>query len=184
MTTTPPFVTIVSGSPRNGTALMMQMLMAGGLEVLVDAVPKAGQPGPHGYFDYEPSLMLDVDSATTAWVAGALGKAVKVMPHQLQYLSPDVEYRVLFICRAVADALASWPAMGLTLPGSGPQGGEGGEPAHTAIEAELTRQPGMRVLFVPYREMTAEAAAQAVRVVDFLGLPLDTSAMAAAVARA
>ena len=98
MTTTPPFVTIVSGSPRNGTALMMQMLMAGGLEVLVDAVPKADRPDPTAPSTFEPSLMLDVDSATTARVASTLGKAVKVMPHQLQYTHPSIDCRVLFIC--------------------------------------------------------------------------------------
>lgn len=95
MKTSPPFVTIVSGSPRDGTAMVMQMLMAGGQAVLVDDVHKAGTPEPHGYFDYEPSLMLDVDEATKDWVAGAHGRAVKVMPYQLQYPTVFVRCREL-----------------------------------------------------------------------------------------
>ena len=105
MKTSPPFVTIVSGSPRDGTAKVMQMLMAGELAVLVDDVHKAGTPEPHGYYDYEPSLMLDVDDKTKEWVAGAHGKAVKVMPYQLQYLPPAFGYRVVFVCRRIAEVL-------------------------------------------------------------------------------
>ena len=178
-----PFVTIVSGSPRDGTALMMRMLMSGGLEVLVDAVHKAGEPEPHGYYDYEPSLMLDVDSKTTDWVASAQGKAVKVMPYQLQYLSPACEYRLVFVCRAIADAVDSWAAMGLVRGDSALSESELGQAAETgyaSFETELLRQPHMPTMFVQYRDLIANSAAQVARVVEFLDLPLDVDAMAAA----
>jgi hypothetical protein len=177
-----PFVTIVSGSPRDGTALLMQMLMAGGLEVLVDDVHKAGEPEPHGYYDYEPSLMLDVDDKTKQWVAGAQGKAVKVMPYQLQYLPPTFGYRVAFVCRRIAEILASWTAMGLPGMDSVPGGGQAGQAPETddAFAARLLQQPHMPTMFVQYRDLIAGPAAQAARLVDFLGLPLDVEAMAAA----
>ena len=183
MKTPAPFVTIVSGSPRDGTAMMMRMLMSGGLGVLVDAVHKAGQPEPYGYYDYEPSLMLDVDSSTSDWVASAQGKAVKVMPYQLQYLSPAHEYRVVFVCRAVAEALESWTAMGLTGADSAPGedvGGRATEADCASFETALLRQAHMPTMLVPYRDLRADPAAQTARLVEFLGVPLDVDAMAAA----
>ena len=183
MKTPAPFVTIVSGSPRDGTAMMMRMLMSGGLEVLLDASHKAGEPEPYGYYDYEPSLMLDVDSTTSHWVASALGKSVKVMPYQLQYLSPAFEYRVVFVCRAVADVLESWTAMGLAPADSTSRENEGGkdtEAGYASFEAALLRHERMPTMFVQYRDLTADPATQAVRVVEFLGLPLDVDAMSVA----
>jgi len=180
--TSPRFVAIVSGSPRNGTAMVMQMLMAGGLAVLVDDVHKAGAPEPHGYFDYEPSLMLDVDDKTKEWVAGAPGKAVKVMPYQLQYLPPAFEYRVVFVCRRIAEILDSWTELGLSGVDSAlgeRETGQAPETEHT-FEARLLRQQHMPTVFVRYRDLIASPATQAPRLVDFLGLPLDVNAMAAA----
>jgi hypothetical protein len=181
----PPFVTIVSGSPRDGTAMVMQMLMAGGLAVLVDDVHKAGTPEPHGYYDYEPSLMLDVDDKTKQWVAGAHGKAVKVMPYQLQYLPPTVEYRVVFVCRRIAEILDSWTELGL--PGVNSllgerEAGQAPETEH-AFQARLLRQQHLPTVFVRYGDLIASPGTQAPRLVDFLGLPLDVSAMAAAARR-
>lgn len=185
MKTLPPFVTIATGSPRDGTAMVMQMLMAGGLEVLVDDVHKPGTPEPHGYYDYEPSLMLDVDDSTKQWVASAEGKAVKVMPYQLQYLPAAYEYRVVFVCRKIVEIQDSWAAMGLS--GADPAPGEG--PAGQALEtdeefaARLLRQPHMPTMFVQYRDLIAAPASQATRIVEFLNVPLDVDAMAAAAPR-
>ena len=162
------FVTVVSGSPRNGTSLLLRMLAAGGLEVLADPQPKPGQPLPHGYYDYAPSLALDVDVSTSDWVTGALGKAVKVMAYQLQYLSPACEYRVAFVCRSVEEALGAWESMGL---------------GAATTEADLLQRPGMRTLLVVHGKLTADPAAQAARVAEFLWLPLDVGAMAGAAPR-
>src|ERR1019366_601197 len=46
-------ITIVSGLPRSGTSLMMQMLDAGGLPVLSDGERKADTDNPKGYFELE-----------------------------------------------------------------------------------------------------------------------------------
>ena len=186
MKTPAPFVTIVSGSPRDGTALILQMLMAGGLGVLVDDVHKPGEPEPHGYYDFEPSLMLDADDKTTEWVGSAQGKAVKVMPYQLQYLPPTFDYRIVLVCRKLAEILDSWTAMGLPGVDSALGESESGQAAETdyaSFEARLLRQPHMPAMFVQYRDLIAGPAAQATRIVDFLGLPLDVDAMAAAARR-
>ncbi|MFZ0291768.1 MAG: hypothetical protein WBW98_06105 [Candidatus Sulfotelmatobacter sp.] len=42
-------ITIVSGLPRSGTSLMMQMLAAGGMLILSDGERQADVDNPRGY---------------------------------------------------------------------------------------------------------------------------------------
>ena len=70
------FITIVSGLPRSGTSLMMQMLAAGGVPVLTDGVRAPDADNPRGYFEFEPVKRTKRDAS---WVAQARGKAVKVV---------------------------------------------------------------------------------------------------------
>ena len=80
------FVTIVSGLPRSGTSLMMQMLQAGGLPVLTDAVRATDEDNPRGYLEFEPVKHTRDDPS---WLDGAAGKAVKMVHLLLQTLPSD-----------------------------------------------------------------------------------------------
>jgi hypothetical protein len=42
-------ITVVSGLPRSGTSLMMQMISAGGIPALTDNVRPADEDNPRGY---------------------------------------------------------------------------------------------------------------------------------------
>ena len=44
-------ITVVSGIPRSGTSLMMQMMSAGGMPVLTDGQRSADDNNPRGYFE-------------------------------------------------------------------------------------------------------------------------------------
>ena len=50
---------MVSGLPRSGTSMMMQMLAAGGLPPLTDGVRTADESNPEGYFELEAVKDLD-----------------------------------------------------------------------------------------------------------------------------
>ncbi|MEX2379840.1 MAG: alkaline phosphatase family protein [Vicingaceae bacterium] len=60
-------VYVVSGFPRSGTSMMMQMLNAGGMKVFSDHKRKADENNPKGYFEHEgikslakrPKLLLE-----------------------------------------------------------------------------------------------------------------------------
>ena len=60
------FITVVSGLPRSGTSLMMQMLAAGGLPALTDGERAADDSNPRGYFEYEPVKRLRAGSVVAA----------------------------------------------------------------------------------------------------------------------
>src|SRR6516225_2250726 len=46
-------IILVSGLPRSGTSLMMQMLEQGGVEVVTDHVRSADIDNPRGYYEFE-----------------------------------------------------------------------------------------------------------------------------------
>ena len=85
-------ITIVSGLPRSGTSMMMQMLQAGGLPAFTDAKRAADGDNPRGYLEHEKATQLARDSD---WIAEARGHAVKIVAQLLLYLPRDERYRVI-----------------------------------------------------------------------------------------
>src|SRR5207247_2383577 len=73
-------ITIVSGLPRSGTSLMMQLLVAAGREALTDSKRAADEDNPLGYFEFEKSIELARD---TSWLQKARGKVVKIVAQLL-----------------------------------------------------------------------------------------------------
>jgi tetratricopeptide (TPR) repeat protein len=53
---------VVTGLPRSGTSLLMQMLAAGGLDVLSDGLREADEDNPRGYLEFAPVKNLLQDS--------------------------------------------------------------------------------------------------------------------------
>ena len=177
------FVTVVSGMPRSGTSLLMQMLRAGGISVLTDGIRLADAHNPLGYLEYEPVKRLAADSS---WVAGARGHAVKIVYRLLEYLPPSVRYRVLFAERDLREVFASQRDM-LLARGDAAAEQEESEmiaalAAETArVEQWMASREGMDVLNVPYAGLIAAPREWAARIAAFLGRGLDVDAMAAAV---
>ena len=102
------FVVIVSGLPRSGTSLLMQMLAAGGLPLLTDGVRKADADNRRGYYELEAAKKTKADAS---WLAAAAGKVVKMVYVLLYDLPPDYHYRVVFLQRRLEEVLASQKVM-------------------------------------------------------------------------
>lgn len=101
-------ILIVTGLPRSGTSLMMQLLEAAGVPLLVDNVRKADEHNPHGYYEYEPVKRLEEDAS---WIEQARGKALKVVSPLLRHLPDSEQYRVLYMDRPIEQILASQGVM-------------------------------------------------------------------------
>src|SRR5829696_9769493 len=102
-------VIVVSGLPRSGTSLMMNMLQAGGLPIVTDEQRTADDDNPKGYFELERVKQLT--KGDVAWVEGAHGKAVKVISALLEHLPPSSSYKILFMRRRLPEVLASQKKM-------------------------------------------------------------------------
>src|SRR5215470_815323 len=97
-------ITVVSGLPRSGTSMMMNMLAAGGMPVLTDALRAADEDNPRGYFELQKVKQLDKDNP---WLREARGKALKIVSPLLKHLPRDYSYRIIFMLRDLNEILAS-----------------------------------------------------------------------------
>jgi hypothetical protein len=177
----PDFVTVVSGVPRSGTSLLMQMLGAGGWPLLYDEERPADAHNPRGYFEFAPVRRLP---AGAGWVAAARGRAVKVIHAQVAALPAGFDYRVILLRRDLREVVASQDAMlpagaGETLPAA--RLAQIFAAQLRGLEAWLAAQPGFRLLRVEHAALLADPCAAAHAVSRFLGGGLDVAAMAAAV---
>ena len=176
-------ITIVSGLPRSGTSMMMQMLIAGGLPACTDFVRRPDVDNPLGYYEHEKVKRLKQDDA---WFDEAEGRALKVVSGLLRELPQDRCYKVIFMQRRLDDVLASQARM-LQRMGraeDSPADAEMREymELHLAgITAWLRGRPNMEIRYCDYHAMLAAPRDGALAIVRFLGLPLDVARMASAV---
>lgn len=147
------WITIVSGLPRSGTSMMMQLLAAGGLPALTDDIRRADEDNPRGYYEFEAVKQVHADAS---WLADAEGKVVKMVYRLLYDLPADRQYRVVFMRRKLEEVVASQSEMLRRLD----KPSEDIEPARLvgiyrqqleAAERWLRDQPNFRVHYVDYQ---------------------------------
>jgi hypothetical protein len=172
-------ITIVSGLPRSGTSLMMQMLAAGGMHVLSDGERRADVDNPQGYLEWERIKRLPKDPAC---IEEAEGKAVKVISLLLLSLPEGHEYRVIFMQRPLSEVLASQEVM-LHHRGTAKSGADNSVVAAAfeknlrAVNAWLDSKAYVNTLHVSYHEVLRDAEHIGQRLSQFLGIGLDVEAM-------
>src|SRR5438876_12209503 len=101
-------IIIVSGLPRSGTSLMMQMLDSGGVEVVTDHVRAADTDNPRGYHEFEKVKRIKQDAS---WLPLTRGKALKMVSQLLYDLPPGENYRIIFMERDLDEVLRSQEKM-------------------------------------------------------------------------
>ncbi|QDT67748.1 hypothetical protein MalM25_06520 [Planctomycetes bacterium MalM25] len=171
-------VLVVSGLPRSGTSLVMQMLATGGVEPLTDGERAADIDNPRGYLELEAVKRM---KGGAEWIPDARGKVVKVISHLLGDLPAGEDYRVVFVERDLDEVLASQAKMIERLGRPAPPE----EAVRRAFEAHLQNfdqlAQGFEVLRLRYVEIIAEPAEAARKLADFAGVdrsePLDLEAM-------
>ena len=180
-------VVVVSGLPRSGTSMAMQMLSAGGLTCATDGIRAADEDNPRGYFEVERVKQLHKED-DKSWMEAHQGQAVKVISFLLRHLPGDLRYRVLLIHRDLQEVLASQRRM-LQRRGEDPDAVPEPEMARAfadhlrEVEAFLEGAPNFDVLPLDHARILADPAAAAAAIDGFLGGGLDRGAMAAAVDR-
>jgi hypothetical protein len=176
-------ITIVSGLPRSGTSMMMKMLAAGGMQILTDNRRTPDRDNPKGYYEFERVKQIEHD---TDWLPQAQGKAVKIIAALLKHLPRWYDYRVIFVRRNIREVLASQREM-LIRRGEATDAVSDERMAelfgkHVAqVEAWMTAQPNIDVLYVDHGSVLADPGAAAARLNRFLGGTLDERKAAAVV---
>lgn len=159
---------------------MMQMIAAGGIVPLSDSQRNADANNPRGYYELESVKTL---SRNPDAIAEAEGKVVKVISSLLTFLPNRYEYRVIFMCRPLAEVLASQDRMmqrlGKVVPPAPTESVRGAFEQHILqIRGWLAAQPNIAVLYMEYGDVLKDAPAAAAKIKNFLGSHLNVEAMA------
>jgi hypothetical protein len=172
-------ITIVSGLPRSGTSLMMQMLVAGGMTALSDGERQADVDNPRGYLEWELIKTLPNDPSC---IAEGEGKVVKVISKLLLSLPAGHEYRIIFMQRPLPEVLASQDQM-LRHRGTYKQA----DPAviTAAFEKHLREvyawfdgKPYVKTMRIQYHDALSKPKEIGRQIAGFLDAALDIEAMA------
>jgi hypothetical protein len=172
-------ITIVSGLPRSGTSLMMQMLAAGGMPILSDGERQPDVDNPRGYLEWERIKQLPKDPAC---IAEADGKAVKVISLLLLSLPEGHEYRVVFMQRPLAEVLASQEVM-LDHRGTAKPSADASvisaafEKNLRSVNAWLESKAYVKTLRVSYHDVLRDGKTIGQKLAEFLGVGLNVEAM-------
>ena len=179
----PPIV-VVSGLPRSGTSLMMQMLEAGGVPLLVDGVRGADEDNPRGYFELEAVKAIGSDAS---FLEDAPGKAVKVVAPLLRFLPAGFDYRVIMMERALSEVLDSQAKMlERTSPLASSRGGKPDaglmasafESVLGRVDQFISESPNIEVLRIAHRTVVENPRSAAQAVAEYLadsGTDIDLS---------
>ena len=181
-TCTGKLITVVSGLPRSGTSMLMQMLDTAGYPCLTDGMRKADADNPRGYFEYEKVKRLRRDCL---WLSEAQGKAVKIIAQLIPFLPSQFSYQAIFMERDISEVLASQRQM-LQRQGKG-----GGNLSDTQLHQIFERQVlevkrmlaqrNIPTLDVAYLDALQRPMKIAEQIQTFLGENLDVDAMAAVI---
>jgi hypothetical protein len=179
-------IVVVSGLPRSGTSMMMNMLEKGGMTLLKDEIRAADEDNPKGYYEYERVKKLG--EGDLSWLADAQGKAVKIISYLLLKVPHSFEYQVIFMHRNLSEILASQRKM-LINRGEDPDKTDEAQLAivlekHLAqVDQWIRDQPYMSKLDCHYRQVIENPEEQAAAVNQFLGNSLDIQKMLSAIVR-
>jgi len=172
-------IVIVSGLPRCGTSMMIQMLEAGGMPIVTDNIRKADEDNPRGYYEFEKAKTIKED---TSWLEDCRGKVFKMVSALLYYLPAGKNFKIIFMRRNIAEMLASQRAMLRRLDRnddlSDKKMHKKFEEHSRKMENWLKRQCNIEVIYVSYNETIRNPGKHATVVNRFLGGRLDEEKMA------
>ncbi|MGB3344856.1 MAG: alkaline phosphatase family protein [Aequorivita sp.] len=169
-------IVVVSGLPRSGTSLMMQMLDKGGLDVLTDHKRQADESNPKGYYEYQAVMSLQKDNS---WLEKSQDKTVKIVAPLLRYLDRQYRYKIVFMTRDLDEIGKSQQKM------IGKDPDTFSVKLHNAYVEHLKfvdkwkeREPGVELIYVDYKDVLESTEEALEKVEAFIGFPLQKEEMA------
>lgn len=174
-------LTIVSGLPRSGTSMMMQMLVNGGLDIFTDNERKPDENNKKGYYEHEAVKNL---TKNKDWLPQANGKAVKIIAQLIPHLPLNYRYKIIFMEREMTEILRSQQKM-LDRLGKKVELetslADSFESSVQNVKDWIEDQRNIDVLYVNYAEVIENPSSETERINEFLGGGLDEIKMSQAV---
>ncbi len=164
---------LVSGIPRSGTSLMMQMLAMGGMQIKTDGQRAADRDNPRGYYEWEAIKSL-IHHPQLLEEPGLESHVIKIVSPLLRHLPPEHHYKILFMMRPLEQVAKSQEKMLARI-----------RPESLVMDQDSTQRALQRhldelqqwyrqaeyleVCEIDYAQLVAEPSATIGRIVEFFG---------------
>jgi predicted AlkP superfamily phosphohydrolase/phosphomutase/tetratricopeptide (TPR) repeat protein len=173
---------VVSGLPRSGTSLMMQILHAAGLPIMTDERRKADESNPQGYFEWEEIKQLPKNPFV---IEKAEGRVLKIVSMLLPSLPRKHHFRIIFMQRPIEEVAGSQEKLRQRLAGTlAPDPVRMierlGEHRNRIMEL-LQQTPNVDLLEVGYTELLQDPIPHLERIAEFSRIERDKLELMAAV---
>ncbi len=141
---------IVSGLPRSGTSMLMQILNAGGLLVASDGKRKPDRSNPKGYLEVES--IVDKLKGNPDYVFNFEEKVLKVIAYGLQFFPPG-NYKLIYVDRNIEEILDSMEEMIRAKDEERDDTKKAFIKLNNKTKKDIKEREDMQVLFVNYNEI-------------------------------
>jgi len=101
-------ILVITGLPRSGTSLMMQIIDKAGVPVMSDGKREKDISNPQGYFELEAVKGIVRDNS---FLDETVGKAIKIVAPLPMFLNLKHNYRAIFMRREMDEVLRSQEVM-------------------------------------------------------------------------
>ena len=174
---------IVSGLPRSGTSMMMQMLEKAGLDILTDKIRKPDESNPKGYYEHEEIKKL---ATNKKWLKNAVGKTIKVIAQLLLQLPAKYHYKIIFMNRDIDEVVKSQHKM-LVSKGKAK---EDTFPVNLKITFVKTikkvqfwanKNHNVEILYMNHKDLIEQPEKEALKIIEFLNLDIDSKKIASVI---
>lgn len=161
--------------------MMMQMLEAGGFQIVTDNIRTADDDNLQGYYEFEKIKQLK--DGNSAWVGLACGKVIKVISALLEHLPGLYQYKIVFMERDLLEVLASQRKM-LERRGKPVTEEEDVKFLNlyqkhlVKVKNWLSDQGNLDVIYINYNDLLDNPKKYAMEVARFMEAPLDVQRMA------
>ncbi|MCF8358331.1 MAG: alkaline phosphatase family protein [Prolixibacteraceae bacterium] len=179
--TTP--IIVVSGLPRSGTSMMMQLLEKAGVPLFTDEARGTDENNLKGYYEHEKVKQLVRNSR---WLGEAKGKAVKIVLPLLYKIPATFNYKIIMMKRDMEEVIESQHRM-LVNTGKIDEGiyASGIEATYAKylerLEGWAQRNKNVELLEIDYNKAVTNPVETARKVIGFLNLGKEEEKIASSI---
>lgn len=171
-------ILIVTGLPRSGTSLMMQIISRTSIPIHSDGLREKDINNPEGYYELEAVKGIVNDNS---FLKESQGKAVKIVAPLPVYMDKNLKYRAIFMRRDMDEILRSQEKM-LNKNQVSER-----EKFRTIYEFHLKKtyaffqSNGIPFLDVEYKQLVSDPVKEIKKLVEFCGLDANIEDLVAVV---
>lgn len=163
-------ILVITGLPRSGTSLMMQIIDRSGVPVLSDGKREKDESNPQGYFELEAVKGIVRDNS---FLDEAVGKAVKIVAPLPMFMNLKHQYRAIFMRREMDEVLRSQEVMLNKDQSAEREKFRGIYETHLAKTHKFFQDNNIPYIEVNYNSLMNDPESEIKRLVEFCGIDSD-----------